>query len=258
VNGSIPLTGTFTLLATQLNGTSSLSATTEAIPVDASSSEIEYFLNALPALGSVTVSSALTANGYKWQVTFNGCKVVNGIDVCNKGDIELLQANASGLSLGNISVVEVVQGSGPGRCGNAECATYVTNLTPNPPYNATLLSLVTGNPYYAQVLARNIIGYGLPTPTTPRFLVPTYNPPGIPPPVQLVSSTGSSITVSWSSPRFNGGAAIIGYELWIDEWAGGYPRQAFDGTDQPSVMTFTVSVFSSFGVESGRSYRFFV
>ena len=41
--------------------------------------------------------------------------------------------------------------------------------------------------------------------------------------------------MGWSYPRINGGAAVMGFELWMDEWAGGNPRLVFDGTDQPTV-----------------------
>jgi len=54
-----------------------------------------------------------------------------------------------------------------------------------------------------------------------------------------VSSTASSITVGWDYPRINGGATVMGFELWMDEWAGGNPRLVFDGTDQPTVQVTT-------------------
>jgi hypothetical protein len=50
----------------------------------------------------------------------------------------------------------------------------------------------------------------------------------------------------------------MGFELWMDEWAGGNPRLVFDGTDQPDKTSFTVDATTSFGVQSGKSYRFTV
>ena len=50
----------------------------------------------------------------------------------------------------------------------------------------------------------------------------------------------------------------MGFELWMDEWAGGNPRLVFDGTDQPHKTAFTVSGSSAFGLQAGKSYRFMV
>ena len=98
-------TGASATVTTISSGTSTLSgyfnlqftdnqATTVAggIPVDASASELEAALNALSNMGTVSVSRTMLANGYKWLVTFNGCKIVNGIDVCNEGLVDLFVA----------------------------------------------------------------------------------------------------------------------------------------------------------------------
>ena len=67
--------------------------------------------------------------------------------------------------------------------------------------------------------------------------------PGAPPPVQLVESLATSITVSWEMPRSNGGKKVTGYELWIDEWNGGDSYMVFDGSDAPDILAFKVSTY---------------
>lgn len=78
------------------------------------------------------------------------------------------------------------------------------------------------------------------------------------PPVRLVNSSATSISVEWDRPTFDGGSPVMGYELWMDDWSGGDPRMVFDGSGQPDVREFTVRTKTSIGVESGRQYRFMV
>ena len=187
-------------------------------------------------------------------------------------------------------------GACPGTGVGGKCVGYVNALTSAAPYSYLMTGLTPGLPYYVRVRAHNAVGYGAPAISQPSFQVtflpisatsirmrgwlsaldeylfprhtaplslltiqvPTYLPPGAPPPPRLVSSTASSITVGWDYPRINGGATVMGFELWMDEWAGGNPRLVFDGTDQPTVQSFTVNTASSFGVQAGKSYRFMV
>jgi hypothetical protein len=266
---STSLGGTFTL--TVMNGTTS-TETTADIEADASSVEVAYALNQLLTVGHVSVSRVTVANGYSWLVTFDGCKVVNGTDVCSEGNIALLNATAdSTLSLCSssevMSVTQVVEGSGPGEScastGNSSsCVGYVDPVISDSPYKFLLSSLTTGSPYYVRIASHNTLGYGYPALSQPEFQTPTYRPPGAPPPVRLVSSTTTTIAVEWSSPRYNGGATVMGYELYIEDWAGGEPRLVFDGTDQPTVTTFTVGttplIENTLGISPGKSYRFMV
>ena len=171
-------------------------------------------------------------------------------------------------------------GSGPGACPGTgvggKCVGYVNALTSAAPYSYLMTGLTPGLPYYVRVRAHNAVGYGAPAISQPSFQVtfrfidtnaaldenlclltyrpplslrtiqvPTYLPPGAPPPPRLVSSTASSITVAWDYPRINGGATVMGFELWMDEWAGGNPRLVFDGTDQPTVQVTTWPSLSS-------------
>ena len=63
--------------------------------------------------------------------------------------------------------------------------------------------------------ARSYGYFGL---TTPEHATPTFNQPGAPPPVRLVSSTRTTITVEWDAPTENGGSSVTGYEVWYSDW----------------------------------------
>jgi hypothetical protein len=82
----------------------------------------------------VSVSRNDLSNGYQWLITFDGCKIVNGSDVCNLGDVALLGVNNTLLTCGSsqgstpISVSQVVQGSGPADCAEGPCFGYVTDM----------------------------------------------------------------------------------------------------------------------------------
>ena len=85
--GSEMLTGAFAL---RFDNTTS-SETASGIPVDASASELREFLD-LDNAGTVSVTRQTLSDGYTWLVTFDGCKIVNGRDVCNHGNVQLLEA----------------------------------------------------------------------------------------------------------------------------------------------------------------------
>lgn len=236
------------------------------IPFDVSPLELAYTLNQLLTVGSVSVTRTTVYNGYSWLVTFDGCKVVSGVDVCNEGAVALLKAQVNSPFTGKVTVNQVIRGNGASNmCGennNMTCTAYVNSLTSSPPYSFLLSHLTTGRPYYVRVAARNVLGYGYPALSQPEFQTPTFRPPGSPPPVRLVVSTSTTITVEWSLPRYNGGAEVTGYELYIEDWAGGDPKLIFDGTDQPSVTSFTVGnvplIDNTITISPGKSYRFLV
>ena len=265
--GSDLLSGTFALTYSRNGSTSEIASN---IPVDASASELAAKLNALDILGTVSVDRTTLQNGYKWMVTFDGCKIVDGDDVCNSGNVDLMVATNS-TSCPTL-VTEVTPGIGPGACPETTdgiCSQLVTDLSGTAPYSHIVANLESGDAYYFQVSAHNKMGYGLPSITAPSSIVPTFNNPGKPPPVRLVEScvaptcAFTSITVEWDLPRENGGATVQGFELWMDDWAGGNPRLAFDGTEEPETKNFTVGESPSSGetsltVVEGRSYRFSV
>jgi len=101
--GSDPLGGTFSLIMTTANPDNSLLNVTEIasnIPADASASELQAVLNALESIGTVSVSRRNLVNGLQWLITFDGCKIVNGVDVCNMGDVDLLRVNNTLMACG--------------------------------------------------------------------------------------------------------------------------------------------------------------
>jgi len=254
--GSDALAGDFILSVTTFDSGSliNVTETTAAIPADASASEVEAALNALSTIGTVSVARNTEVSGLKWLVTFDGCKIVNGMDVCNDGEIPLLIVDNSMMECGAapVSVREVLKGSG------AEKTVMFTDLSGTAPYNYVLEGLSAGTPYYVQVKAHNTRGYGYAAVSSPEALSPTYNAPDAPTPVHLISSTDSSITVGWEKPRENGGTPVTGYKLFVDDWAGGEVKLVYDGNSQPDVLEFTVTSTTSLVIVSGRSYRFSV
>jgi hypothetical protein len=255
--GSTPLDGLFSL---QYANTSSNWQVASGIPVDASASELGEAINALKNTGTVSVSRTVLSDGYTWLVTFDGCKIVNGVDVCNHGNVFLMMAQSeNSTNTCPISVVDVIPGSGPSECTygpGGKCYDDVVDLSGGEPYSYKITSLTAGTPYYVRVSAHNRMGFGYPALTEPEYETPTYLPPGAPPMVRLESSTDTSISVVWDEPRENGGADVKGYELWMDDWSGGNERLIYDGTDAPTTYTFTVDTSSSFGVRKSNSYRF--
>jgi hypothetical protein len=254
--GSPLLDGRITL--SYSNGT--FSEVTDAIPVDASASEMEKYLNELNSIGTVSVSRTKKQNGYIWSITFDGCKIVDGVDVCAVGDVPELGINGINATADALSTEQILRGVGPDTCigsSSGLCQDIITNLAGAPPYTYIMGGLTSGNDYYVRVFAHNLQGYGFSAVTSPEYATPTNNPPGAPPMVRLVTSKSTSIEVEWDYPRENGGATVMGFELWMDDWAGGNPRLVYDGTDNLAT-SFTVKASTSLGVEPGKSYRFLV
>merc|ERR1711871_9423 len=256
--GSNTLTGIFAL---EYRNTSSSGQVAAYIPVDASASELAASLNTLTNAGTVSVTREVLSDGYTWLVTFDGCEIRNGVDVCNHGDVELLLPKAGYNSTNScpITTVTVTPGSGADACVNGTnglCGDIVMDLSGGEPYSYLITNLKAGTPYYVRVMAHNREGYGYPALTLPEYETPSYLPPGAPPMVRMESSSSTELTLVWDKPRENGGATVKGYELWMDDWSGGSERLVFDGTDDPNTRTFTVSTTGAFPVTSGQSYRF--
>ena len=261
------LGGSFSL--TYLTGYN-ITETAGGIPSDASADDVAFRLNQLQTLGSVSVTRTTREYGYQWLITFDGCKMNNnGSSVCNEGRVALLAAKADYLMAmcspyPVMDVTNVIIGSGPDEScfNNSMCVGIVPAIPDTQSYSYYLSNLATGIPYYARVLAYNSLGFGYPSLPLPAYAVPSYNPPGAPPPVRLVSSTATTIEVEWSYPRENGGADVMGFQLFVEDWVSGNPRLVFDGIDQPGVTSFTVGttplIQNTVAIQPGKNYRFTV
>jgi len=249
---SEPLEGTYTL--------SYGGETTMNMRNDISAAGLKESLETLPTIGRVDVERTVNADGFTWLVTFNGCRTVNNQDVCNIGNIDSMQPDADMLTPAGkpgVTVYEVTPGSGP--AGHET----ITDLSGGAPYIVDINGLKLGEPYYVRVYAHTAVSYGARALSTPESATPAHQPPGPPPAVILKESTGPdsdqgpSITLRWLPPSRNGGQAVAGYELWMDEWAGGRSRMVFDGTGQPDKTEDTIYARDDgIGVEAGRQYRF--
>lgn len=67
----------------------------------------------------------------------------------------------------------------------------------------------------------------------------------------LEEATESSITVSWSQPASDGGSPITGYKLFMNPTDDGDWYLVYDGTGQPTVLTFEKR-----NLQRGKYYRF--
>jgi len=272
--GSPPLAGTFQLSFN--DGTTTL----QTVPIDnfASSSAVQAALEALDNVGRTTVTRTVSGDGYSWFVTFSGCDAdaaggtAGGNDVCNVGpQIDMTIASSltgCGATL-TPAVATTVPGSGPSNCASRAsglCKDTITAITSsNTPTVYDIESLITGTPYYVRVSARNAQSFGARRLSSPSYATPMNSAPGAPRPVVLLStsvtSSASTISVEWSLPTVNGGAAVSGYELWMDEWNGGASAMIYDGTGNLATA-HTVSTGDQGPlnqvVESGRQYRFMV
>ena len=273
--GSTPLGGTFTL--------SFGNATTPPLYVFASASDVAVALLTLPTVGAVTVSRNASSGtgGVVWSVTFSGCRVLEFAppapagEVCTSHAVPLLGVNTSGLSgaaaFPYSGAWEVVRGTSPTSAtyGSTQVAADAavaapssTTTTSNDIYSFTITGLRTGTPYYVRVSAHTSSSFGPPGLPTPLALRPAFQPPAPPGAPTLLSSTASSLTLTWTPPRRSGGTPVSGYLLEVNTWAGGggggdggkVPgsvdgveggppgpwRVVYDGTGAPGVTTITV------------------
>lgn len=225
-------------------------ATTRPLESFISAEDLKAELQRLPTVGQVAVTRSQSLVGYEWTVEFESCSET----ICNEGDLLLLEAtdiDLQGCGGPALDVAELIPGSG------AESYDEVV-FDGQYPAHHIIENLVMGNSYFVQVKLRNSQGYGLRRLSTPLHATPQINPPGPPPPVVLVDSTSTSITVRWRKPTVNGGGEVSGYELYIDE--GGNSMLVYDGAGRPDATEFTVRT-NNIGqhsqiLETGRQYSF--
>lgn len=272
--GDERLDGTFQLTFTSSDG--DLMTTTETtLPLNAFASEgdMKSQLELLPNVGRVHVQRTQSDVGYEWDVEFVGCalKEANaganpgGIVVCNDGNLLPLVAtsiNLAGCGGATLQVTELQAGSGASDCpqfASGKC-TQVHSVLEEYPFVHEIVGLDLGTPYYVQVRLGNSQSYGYRRLSTPLSASPHHGPPGAPPPVILMESTSTSLTLAWEPPTQNGGIQVSGYELWMDEWSGGSPYLVYDGSDDSTTLQYTLETTNvgpqSQIVEPGRQYRF--
>jgi len=118
-------------------------------------------------------------------------------------------------------------------------------------YNATGLSV--GKSYTFTVTSINAVG----TSTTAGVTIVASTLPYAPiqPNQVLVSSTKVSLYVNWSAPTYNGGSAVTGYELFMDNGVGGALVSTFGGNGTLATQYNATGIT---GLITGATYRFAV
>ena len=262
INGDNPVSGSFRLAFD--DGISI--HVTDLLEPYVTEEDMKITFEALPNVGIVEVKRIESNNIISWDIEFDGCSLKDGIDVCNDGDLlPIIIAENNLTDCGNVElfVSKIISGQGPSICSSYESSCSIQlNETKNLDFPIThnIFGLDFGKDYYVRAFFRNEMGLGPSMLSTPTSVKTRYNTPGPPPPVKLVESTSTSITLAWEKPFTNGGTRVSGYELWIDTWNGGDPRMIYDGSDQALVFEYKVSTSDS-GVysqilESGRQYLF--
>ncbi|KDO30965.1 hypothetical protein SPRG_04153 [Saprolegnia parasitica CBS 223.65] len=248
--GSTPVSGTFNLCYLGLC-TINMSPYVTAL-------ELQTALQNVASIGRVAVTRTQTPNGFTWLVSFNGCRLLPDLitSVCNTGNLVPLVPQFAGTLFGGVAnnaavtVAEVVAGRGPAS------SRVSTNLSGGPPYQMLLSGLTTGTPYYTRVSFRNSVSQGYRAYPTPPQVTPQSTQPGAPEPVQLVSSTATTMTVQWALPTMNGGSPVTGYELWLSDWQGSN-RRVYDGRNSLTKQ-YTLSTVTDNLIESGHQYTLIV
>ena len=267
VTGSIPLSGTFRLT---YDDTGANPKQTDLIRSDAPAGAVKSALELLPNMGRVSVTRLVDTDGFTWKVTFNGCKTI-GLEsernICNYGNVRQLVGDASGLFGGDPAPSVVVDTVLNGTKGTAQT---VSDLTSGPPHHYDIERLDTAQRYYVRVSARNqcpyvcpgCCAYGARQVPLNLFAIPTDQTPGVPFPPVLVHSTDvnpitgtPSITVGWEHPTENGGSAVTGYRLYMDDGAGGDYFMVYDGTGNEYTKQFNTDTKISTMVTNDK-YRF--
>ena len=121
-----------------------------------------------------------------------------------------------------------------------------------------LSGLALGTSYDVQVQAVNVVGGGL---FSQVLVVSTLDVPGTPTALQVTGRTGSSVSLAWTAPTTDGGAAISDYTVEYSS-TGGAPFTAWVHAPSPSTSatvtgltpgvdyTFQVSAVNSVGTGS--------
>eukprot|EP00744_Colponema_vietnamica_P003777 GILI01005732.1.p1 GENE.GILI01005732.1~~GILI01005732.1.p1 ORF type:complete len:2203 (+),score=253.12 GILI01005732.1:565-6609(+) len=137
-----------------------------------------------------------------------------------------------------------------GLLGPFQLVKDLTGFPSNVTYEA--LGMVLGRTYRAKVSALNDMGESDLSPEARIFIadVPsrmtTFS-------LLTSESTSSQFAVTWAAPSDNGGSALTGYTLYMDNGMGGDLTVAFDGSGYPSTTKYVSS-----GMGVGRTYKYFI
>ncbi|RHZ10616.1 hypothetical protein DYB31_002620, partial [Aphanomyces astaci] len=244
--GSTSVGGTFSLCYSSL--------CTSALSPYISATALKAALETVNSIGRVGVSRAQAASGFTWLVSFVGCRLLADqvTNVCNTGNLSPLVPQFIGTLTGGVAnnavvaVTEVTPGAGPANVRD------LTDLSGGAPLLTNLLGLTTGRPYYARANFHNALGHGIRVYSTPPSVIPQATAPGKPEPVLLVSTTATSMQVSWALPTVNGGSVVTGYELWLSDWNDNY-RMVYDGANS-IVTTYTLVTTNDNEISTGQQY----
>jgi hypothetical protein len=131
--------------------------------------QLKAALETLSTVGRVEVNrETLPTRGFRWLITFSGCRVVSGVDVCNRGGQPLLVADDAALTGGSgtgsfAQVTGVVTGHGNSTSPYYGFASF-TDLSSPKPFTVEATNLTPGLQYFFRVSARNTQVRGVVTP----------------------------------------------------------------------------------------------
>jgi fibronectin type 3 domain-containing protein len=138
----------------------------------------------------------------------------------------------------------VYRGTSPG----GEPATPIaTNVATN---SFTDISVTNGATYYYKVAAANAVGV---SPQSNEASATPQQPATVPSAPQSLAATGGdgSVSLSWSAPASNGGAAVTGYDVYRGTSAGGESAT-------PIATNITGTSFIDTGLTNGTTYYYTV
>ena len=174
--------------------------TTAPIAVSASAADVKSAVEALTQACTVDVTRAVDGNGHSWMVTFTA----------NRGNAShplLIPMSANGnLLTGGTPYLDWASSV----AGNFAPGVTVTGVQQ---YNLATPS--AGVPYYARVRARNSVGTGLWTSSSPVSLAPADQKPGAPVLARLSAVSTTQMLVEWAAPVSDGGQPVSKYRV---EW----------------------------------------
>ena len=111
-SGTNDLGGVFQLTFTG-NG---VTLTTRELQYDESAFGVKSALEELDNIGEVEVEKSTDPNlGFNWLITFSGCSRKENSDVCNVGDLLVLEYvnSLTGCDTPKLEVTQIVAGNGP-------------------------------------------------------------------------------------------------------------------------------------------------